>query len=59
MPSSASNDEDRSPKWCERCQRYHPWSPPFNEQQLIDKAAQELSDAIDEEILQELLKNPK
>ena len=59
MPSSDSTTKDRAPKWCERCQKFHPWSPPFNEQEFIGKAAQELADMIDEEIFQELLKQVK
>jgi hypothetical protein len=49
-------DEDKSPKWCERCQKFHPWHPPFNLEDLIEKAAKEIADEIDAEVLAELLR---
>ncbi len=47
--------DNQAPKWCDRCQKFHPWAPPFDPNEHIAKAAQELADAIDAEIVAELI----
>lgn len=50
--------ENREPKWCERCKCFHPWAPPWAETEaaLVDRMTKEISDDIDEQVYQELLK---
>ena len=57
MQSSGSRmTENKDPKWCERCQTFHRWTPPFNEQALIDAGVQAIADEIDREILEDLFR---
>ncbi len=41
--------------WCARCSKFHDGEP-VNIDKLLEKAAQDLADAIDNEILEELKK---
>jgi hypothetical protein len=51
-----NEEAERQPKWCGRCQKFHLWLPPFDEQKMVDLMAQEMADIIDEDVYQTLLR---